>query len=302
MDSPETISLPLVRKGSRWFVRCGLGQGSVDALVSTGASSDVVVSETLASRAGWLNGSEKPLEWSEAWAVFLPKLELELGGRNYAASSAMAIRMDKVERIRGAAVDCTVGSGVLSRHQVEFDFKAGALRLHPLRSSPRFPYDRSQLLFVHLARGLPILRAGFGEGFGWLGWESAGEGFFFKDAFDSAFPGRSAALAFGARGPWTYAGVRRASALVRVGDLDFSGVDFARRREPAVRVEHARMRVVELPSWQQNLELGLSRPMAGFVGADLFGAERVLWDPGRGYLWRAPQRAASGDHPRRPKF
>lgn len=272
MRSAIPITIPISIEGE-----------DAEAALDTGGIEELYVHEAVARHHGWLTTKTDGHS-----ATTIPRvLRYQVGPAVFVSTTAIAWNADRMgdDRWKHRYI---LGLRFLMRFQTEFNFATRTVTLHPLESSPAFPYDRSQLLFFSPAEQAIVFRVLFGKYPGWLMWDSGVDELELERIrFDAFFPEHKSVPRFGSITA-VNGGLRgRYSQLLTLDRLEISGIDYSSRdKAPAVIISNAPMRVVDSSEFLALFERASGRPVAGVLGEDLGGAQRILIDPTRGYLWR----------------
>lgn len=259
INSSPTV-LPMARSDGWVGIAFTMNGEQHEAILDTGAKTDIFIPLDEARRLGLLDGGEEnlnplgqPLFWIKRSVLF------SVGLNQYAARSALAGSLEHVNR-HGAHVGYLLGQDFILRHKTEFDFSTGRVRFYPLDSLPRFPYRDATPLSYHLGNQYMLIHSKLGQVEGWFVWDTgAPVTLVFHATFQRAYPDLVPKL------KW------------KVKQAAFMG---------GTKIANLSLRSLDMSDVQKSMEGGEGTGLLGLLGADIFGASRLLIDPQEKFIWR----------------
>lgn len=253
--------------------------------LDSGAADELAIAEDEARARGWLESADAIRRPDGTTTHRLPgPLRCRLGSIELVATDVWTFDRSQLS----GAPPYLLGMKWLSRYQVELDYRTMIARLFPLESRPDFPREKSQLISYGLENWQPCVPVVLGHRRATMIWDTGNgyEGILFRDWVDDVRPGLSAQLTWSSS-HGTAVGLVASSQKIEFSSLEVAGYDYAAAAaRRSIRFPAAPFRALATPRSVWAADDIVAASLAGLLPGHLFGAERVLCDPRRLYLWR----------------
>jgi len=256
-----------------------------ELIVDTGSPWELLVPYETALKNKWIDGSEPQYDPRivDRRAVRVNKeIDFEFGRCKLSFREVVAWDLEHF----AGGTNCIVGIKFLNRFRFEFDFGSGELRLHARDSRPEFPKKAAAISLQQIRNDAFLLRAAVGNVFGWFLWDTGAEtSALFQPAIEQINSKVAKSLKWQMPKEHTLTGGNsRITKDFVIPQVTLSGFAPGSKRIGLI-YDDVTFNAIDFPLHQAGLEGSCGLPLMGLINDDIFGSERVLYDPDYSCLW-----------------